>query len=296
MQRSPAKRYQSPDEDSARWLGFPLRPGDIIISTRSKSGTTWTQMICALLIFQSPVLPAPLSELSPWMDWLVEPVEDVFARLAAQPHRRFIKTHTPLDGIPLDEQATYLVVARDPLDAAVSLYHHGDNMNRQRLRELTGQPEPARPRPDRPPLHDWLVSWVDDEANWSGQMDSLPGVMWHLSDAWSLRHEPNVTLVHYADLLGDLEGQMRRLAGVLGVPVEEGRWPALVGAARFDSMQAQAERLVPDTLGVLNDSTRFFRHGTSGDGRGVLSGSELARYQQKVARLGPPDLVAWLQR
>jgi hypothetical protein len=42
-------RYQSPDEDSGRWLGFPFRDGDIVISTRSKTGTTWVQMICARL-------------------------------------------------------------------------------------------------------------------------------------------------------------------------------------------------------------------------------------------------------
>jgi aryl sulfotransferase len=114
-------RYRSADEDSARWLGFPFRPGDIVISTRSKSGTTWVQMICALLVFQTPDLPAPLSELSPWLDWLVTPRDEVYTRLAAQNHRRFVKTHTPLDGIPLDPRATYVVVARHPLDRAVSL-------------------------------------------------------------------------------------------------------------------------------------------------------------------------------
>ncbi len=34
-------RYRSEDEDSARWLDFPFREGDIVISTRSKGGTTW---------------------------------------------------------------------------------------------------------------------------------------------------------------------------------------------------------------------------------------------------------------
>jgi aryl sulfotransferase len=58
-------RYQSSDEDSARWLGFEFRPGDIVISTRSKSGTTWVQMICALLVFRTAELPAPLADLSP---------------------------------------------------------------------------------------------------------------------------------------------------------------------------------------------------------------------------------------
>ena len=53
----PSRRYRSPEEDSARWSGFPFRDGDIVISTRSKSGTTWMQMICALLVFQTAELP-----------------------------------------------------------------------------------------------------------------------------------------------------------------------------------------------------------------------------------------------
>jgi len=45
--------------DSSRWDGFELRPGDIIVATPPKCGTTWTQMICALLILQEPELPVP---------------------------------------------------------------------------------------------------------------------------------------------------------------------------------------------------------------------------------------------
>src|SRR4051794_30983229 len=114
-------RYRSDDEDSGRWDGFKFRDGDIVISTRSKSGTTWTQMICALLVLQTTELPAPLATLSPWLDWLIVPRDRVVAELEAQRHRRFIKTHTPLDGIPIDPRATYVVVARHPLDLAVSL-------------------------------------------------------------------------------------------------------------------------------------------------------------------------------
>src|SRR6202161_4250077 len=102
-------RYQSSDEDSARWLGFPFRDGDIVISTRSKTGTTWVQMICALLVFRTPELPDRLSVLSPWLDWLITPKDDVYALLEAQDHRRFIKTHTPLDGVPEDQRVTYIV-------------------------------------------------------------------------------------------------------------------------------------------------------------------------------------------
>ncbi len=58
-------RYHSLPQDSARWDGFVFRPGDIVISTPPKCGTTWMQMICALLIFQTPLFDRPLSEISP---------------------------------------------------------------------------------------------------------------------------------------------------------------------------------------------------------------------------------------
>lgn len=73
-----------------------------MISSRSKTGTTRVQMICALLDFQTPDPPAPLAALSPWLDHLIALHEEGYAQMAAQQHPRFIKTHTPLDGNPLD--------------------------------------------------------------------------------------------------------------------------------------------------------------------------------------------------
>jgi aryl sulfotransferase len=290
------RRYVSEDEDSDRWTGFAFRPGDIVISTRSKSGTTWMQTICALLVFGNPDLPRPLAELSPWIDHLVEPKEHVYARLAAQEHRRFVKTHTPLDGIPLDARATYVVVARHPLDMAVSLYHQGNNIDYVRLRQLTGAPEPSSPAPPRPPVRDWLLSWIASDPDPRTALDSLPGVMWHLGDAWSRREEPNVVLVHYDDLRSDLEGQMRLLAGRLGIAVPEAVWPSLVRAATFDQMRVRADLLLPDRTGVLKDSAAFFRRGRSGAGRELLTDEEWADYRTRAAALAAPELLAWLHR
>jgi aryl sulfotransferase len=299
-------RYTSNDEDSARWLGFPIRQGDIVISTRSKSGTTWMQMICALLVFQSPELPERLGRLSPWLDWLIAPRDEVYARLAAQTHRRFIKTHTPLDGIPLDQRATYIVVARHPLDMAVSLYHQGDNLDRELMRRLAGQPEPSEPSTTRLQLHEWLLSWIDWEGSPQEQLDSLPGVLWHLSDAWGRRGrgggggrgrgEPDIVLVHYDDLCADLEGEMRRIASRLGISVAEETWPELVRAATFDQMRARADQFAPAPAGVLKDRAKFFRRGRSGAGREVLSNDELAHYRARAEQLAAPELLAWLHR
>jgi hypothetical protein len=39
---------------------------------------------------------------------------------------------------------------------------------------------------------------------------------------------------------------MRRMAGVLGVVVDEERWPAFVEAATLDSMRARADETAPE--------------------------------------------------
>ncbi len=119
-------------------------------------------------------------------------------------------------------------------------------------------------------------------------------MVWHATDAWSRRHEPNVVLAHYADLSADLEGEMRRLADRLGITVPEDRWPELVQAATFDDMRARAQLLAPDPAGIMKDRDAFFRRGTSGAGEEVLSPEELAHYRERVAELGPPEVVAWL--
>ena len=98
-------------------------------------------------------------------------------------------------------------------------------------------------------------------------MDSLPGVRWHLSDAWSRRYQQNVVLVHYDDLINDLGGQMRRLAGLLDIDVAAKTWPVLVEAATFVSMSSRADQLAPNHAGILKDNAAFFRRGSSGSGR-----------------------------
>jgi aryl sulfotransferase len=119
--------------------------------------------------------------------------------------------------------------------------------------------------------------------------------MWHLSDAWARRGEPNVLLVRYDDLLADLEGQMRWLATRLAIAVPEQAWPALTEAATFEHMRDRADEIV--VHGVARTGPRawsFFRRGKSGEGREILSDEEMAGYYQRAARLAPPDMLEWL--
>src|SRR6187549_2513148 len=289
------RRYEASMYDSSRWDGFELRPGDIIISTPPKCGTTWTQMICALLILQEPELPLPLDTLSPWIDMVSRSRTEVFANLDAQTHRRFIKTHTPLDGIPNDPTVTYICVGRDPRDVALSIDHHIDNTDvdayltaREHAAATDGiELEPLRPRPPRPDgERDRFWQWVDDETPSTLVGSSLRRTVEHLQTFRDAADDLDVVHLHYDDLKNDLEGQMRQLALRLGIDVDEHRWPRLVHAATFESMRSRADTTVPD-VGPEQwiDPAAFFSHGTSGQWRDLLDNPGLARYAARVRTL-----------
>ena len=285
------QRYRS--ERSERWSNFEYRPDDIIVSTRSKCGTTWMQMICLLFVHGTP-LPAPLAWMSPWVDWDIEPEDVVHARLAAQRHRRVLKTHTPLDGIPLEADAKYIVVGRHPLDVAVSLYHHVENIDRERSDELRGSARSASQL--RPSLDRWMDAWIDDPRAPQEALDTLAGNVHHISDAWNRQSADNVLLVHFIDLLDDRETTMRKVAAWLEIDVPEQRWPSLTDAASFDSMRRRPSATVPDRLGILKDSAAFFRSGSAGEGIRVCSDRQVRRYHDRLSELTTPDVAAWLDR
>jgi aryl sulfotransferase len=280
---------------AARWADFPFRQGDIIISTWPKTGTTWVQTICALLIFQTPQLPAPLSELSRWLDLSSVSRDEVYAQLAAQEHRRIIKTHLPLSDIPVDPRATYIAVGRHPLDSALSLYHQNENKVSV-PDDVTSRPPQADRRPQRSVSpRDSLLHWIDMEPSPQVHYHYLAEMTRHLSAAWARRGEPNVVLVHYEDLSANLESEMRRLAALLGITVRESIWPGLVKAATFEHMRADPDRFLTSGL-TLKDNAAFFRSGISGEGRTLLTSAEFDRYRVRMARLASPDLLTWLHR
>jgi aryl sulfotransferase len=120
--------------DSRRWDGFVHRPGDIFVYTPSKCGTTWMQTIVASLLWPEGDPPGAVFELSVWLEANIEPVEVALARLEAQTHRRFIKSHTPADCIPVFDTGRYIVVGRDGRDAFMSWCNHVARMRPERLR------------------------------------------------------------------------------------------------------------------------------------------------------------------
>jgi aryl sulfotransferase len=297
---TPPRHYKTFVFDSSRWDGFRFRPGDIVISTPPKCGTTWTQRILALLVFQNPKLHAPLTSISPWIDMLTRPKAEVFADLEAQTHRRFIKSHTPLDGLPLDERVTYVCVGRDPRDVMLSWDGHVANANMEALfaarEKAVGNADLADMEIPIPPetLRERFWAWIENDMPPTEAPSSLVATLNHLESFWKARDRSNVVMLHYDDLKANLEGEMRKLASRLGIAVPEELWPALAKAATFEEMKRDADNTAPGTTeSIWQDNKRFFRSGKSGGWRELFEAGDTERYETRLKGLADPALVAW---
>jgi len=291
-------RYHSPLMDSARWQRFTPRDSDIIVSTPYKSGTTWTQWICALLIFGKDGLREPLSRISPWLDQNVYPIEEVAARYAAQTHRRIIKTHTPLTALPYYPDVTYLVCVRDPRDVFISMQNHHANLDMVKFQALLARNSDLAITPPVVPddINAHFRLWLE-QGSFPWETDGYPfwSVFHHVQSFWRHRELPNIHLLHYADLKRDLAGEMRRVAQALGIAVDVAQWPALIEAARFEAMKARYVDIAPNTdQGIWLDGAKFFNKGSSGQWQDVLNPESLDAYAEfKRTRLDPA-LAAWI--
>ncbi len=277
--------YKGLFTDSSRWADFEHRPGDIFVCTPPKCGTTWTQAICALLIFQTPDLKINPATISPWLDAIFEPIEEILATLEDQTHRRFIKTHTPLDGIPYFEDCEYVCVYRDPRDVFFSLRSHVDNMKFDVSKEMLNEtPQQG--------FRNWLATAYEPGEE---QGPSLGAITHHLNTFREYVHLPNIGLYHYSDLQRDLLGEMERIAAQLEIQVDPALLPRLAETASFENMKQHAERFAPGSnRDVWRDKSRFFNKGTSGQWRDVIAEEDERDFHAALGKLLPPNAARWL--
>lgn len=240
----------------------------------------------AHLIFHGD-LPRPVNEMSPWFDFEKNPLEEITTQLEGQDHRRFIKTHTPYDGLPHLDTVTYIHVARHPMDVMLSMVNHMENYKN----DLPGHEETE----DLVAMFErWITSTVDDWAAHAGL--SIGYLFHHVKSFFEHRDEPNIHLFHYSSLKLDTEGEMRRLAKALHVEVPEENWPRILEGVSLKTMRQRANEFAPDAhKDTWKDPARFFHSGREGEATKRLSEDQLARYHSKAEELADPDLRRWIE-
>jgi aryl sulfotransferase len=276
--------------DSSIWNEFRFRSDDVVIATYAKAGTTWTQQIVAQLIFGGAE-GIDVATLSPWLDLRVTPKEQKLAALEAQQHRRFIKTHLPLDALVFSPDAKYIYIGRDGRDVVWSLYNHHANSTEEWHRMLNETPGRVGPPIGRPPasIRQYFLEWLEGDGYpfWS---------FWeNVSSWWAIRHLPNVLFLHFTDLKRDLPGQIRRVGAFLEIRLDEEAFEAALRHSSFDYMKTHAEKCAPRGGWFLRGGPRTFIHkGTNGRWRDVLTTDDCRRYEAAAEeRLGRP-CARWL--
>ena len=292
--------YQNHHLDSTRWRYFEHRPGDIIISTSYKAGTTWMQTIVGNLLYPHDDCPLPVQEMAPWIDNRNSPLELTLNQLAEQNGPRFMKTHLPLDGLPYWDDVQYVVVGRDARDVFMSLLNHWGNHTTEVILMANGIPgRVGDPFPEysgniQATWRDWMTKgWFD----WEIEGYPYWGHMHHCASWWEFRHLPNIRFVHYGDLLADLEGQMRELAEYLDIEVPDQRWADVVDACTFATVKKNPEKVTGKGLSMLfkGGAQTFINKGTNGRWKDVLGDEDLALYEATKVKAMPPDCAQWLE-
>lgn len=294
-----SRTYRNHHLDSTRWDAFRPRHDDIVVATCYKSGTTWTQAIIANLLFPESRFPAPPWTLSPWLDLRLSPLAATIAALDAQQHRRFIKTHLALDGLRFLPQAKYIFVSRDGRDVAMSLWNHYSNLTDEAYALYNDTPGRIGPGMPRAPedletfWRDWCTrGWFDwEQDGWPYWSHFSVTQSW-----WNHRHQPNILLLHYAEMKRDLPGTVRRIADFIGVETTPERLTAVAEATTFEAMKQRGADYAPGGGARWQGGfDTFFHKGANRRWDGAISAEGLALYDEACARVLDPDCRRWME-
>lgn len=276
--------------DSTIWNDFPFRDDDIFIATYAKSGTTWIQQIVSQLLFNGKT-GLNVEEMSPWIDFRLPSAEVKMAAIAEQKHRRFLKTHLPIDALVYSPKAKYLYIARDGRDVLWSYYHHHTNhvdAFYEMLNEACGpEIEPFTPTQDD--IVTFYRKWLEQDGYpiWS---------FWeNIASWWEYRHLPNLLMLHFGALKEDMPGEIRRIARFLEITIDESKWDEILEHCSFDYMKAHAELSVPLGGSLWEGGAKtFINKGKNGRWRDVLSDVDSAKYEKLALEKLGPECARWL--
>ena len=239
---------------------FGQRDTDIWVSTYSRSGTTWMQMILYQLTQEGSMDFEHLFDVSPWVYYssLRQKVP------VSTPDPRILKTHDPYERFSHGQRGRYIFVVRDGRDVAVSWFHHRKNVRGyegsfdQHFQEF---------------LYGKKYNWFNHVRSWVENSKNLP-----------------LLLVYYEDLKNNFESEIRRIAKFLRLDPSEDVVTRTSERCSFAFMKEHEAQLGPHVshfahlLGStfrIHNTESFLRNGMTGEGKQTLQPDQEQAYQRK---------------
>ena len=119
--------------------------------------------------------------------------------------------------------------------------------------------------------------------------------MHHTQTWWNYRHLDNIQFFHYADMLADPKGEIKRIADFLDIEVSDEALTAIVQHTSLSAMRQRSQEDGPHPVWKEGANTFFFK-GTNGRWREVLSDDELAMYETTKSQVLTPECARWLEQ
>lgn len=279
-----------------RQHAVPLRDGDIWISVPAKSGTNWMMNIVHQLLTGGDGAFDSIYQVVPWPEFVErpgQPVQEVVDRIAKLPgERRAFKSHSAPPELPFvpagsGKDVKYIAVSRNPEEALVSFKVFLD-MHTQQFYDLWQVPRAAMTRPT-------FDAFYREVVNPRGMQGMFFGF---LAAWWPLRHEPNVLMMHFADMKKDLHGSTRKVAAFLGIEPTPAQWAKIDTYASFDWMKQNEIKFeaIPFTPVPVLEAGAMVRKGKLGaaheDGMTAAIANEVRAFGSRI--LSDPAALTWL--
>jgi aryl sulfotransferase len=198
--------------------------------------------------------------------------EQLLQTLEEQTHRRFIKSHLPLDAQVFSPKAKYIFVARDGRDVACSLHNHAVNFI------IEGHVKPES---------------IQDVFQTKILSKSETSFFAHVRSWWNIRHLPNVLLVHFCQLKKDLPSEIQRIAKFLEIEIDPLQWDAILEHCSFNYMKGNATKFM-DNKYFVGGATTFFCQGTNGRWKNILTKEECDTYEKRALEELGEEGARWL--
>lgn len=231
----------------ARAEAYQPGPGDIVVATQMKCGTTWMQHVVYEVLHRGNgnlvETGTEMYAVSPWLEGRKSVSLEEAPVLGVERPSRIIKTHLPASLCPRSAEARYIYVARHPVSCFASCIDF--------VRTNVGAMAP-----DLPAFEQWYTT---DDLMWWGTWPAHVRGWWERS-----RQDGNVLFLFFEDMKRDLPAVVRQVAAFLGVrPLTEAELARVVEKCGFAYMQEHQDNFEMHPPHILATNAELFVRGTA---------------------------------